>query len=214
MAARGRALLLRGRVSLLWPLHHHEDLLGRRSARDASRANGGRSRLSADESMGRLRSSLRSDCRTWPACRTDARRAVRISPRRDLDRRRRRARRRRAGSRHSPRLRPSQRTVAGHDGARRNRAGGGHHGTRGDSWNHGRSHRRAGARGRQCARGESMGRGDDRAHDTDRVADGGPSPVDSTRASARGERDGPRTAGRGALRRSLGCVTSRRRART
>ncbi len=66
---------------------------------DAGRAAQRRSRLRADESLDRVRPPLRGHRRSRAARRADARGAVRVPARRDLDHRRRRARRRGPGLR-------------------------------------------------------------------------------------------------------------------
>ena len=213
MAPCGRALHVRDRVSVLRALHHDEDLRRRRPPRDTGRAHGGRPRLSADESLDRLWPPLRGDRRSGSARRPHARGAIRLSPRRDLDRRRSRARRRRAGSRHPPRFGASRRPLARHHGARRDRASRGNDRARRDPRDNGGADRGARARRRQRTRVEPVGRRHDRAHDSDCTADGHPSSLDSARARARGERDRARAPRGRALRRPLGRCAPRRRRR-
>ncbi len=124
-----------------------------------------------------------------PARRTNPGGAVRLPPRRTLDHRRRRARRRRAGFRHPRLVRSAQREIARANGEGRDWSGRRFHRARRRPGHHDRAHLRAGARGGERTAREPVGNRDDRADHSDRDAARRLPPLDSSRESTRGVGD-------------------------
>jgi hypothetical protein len=150
-------LHLDARLSFLLALHRRQGARARRLQPHARRAAWRRTRLRADEPLGRLRPSLRRDRRSRPPDRPRPRGAVRLSPRDDLDPRGCRPRRRRPGLR-DPRGEPApRRPVLGQAGSRLPGPGGRLRGNPGHPPHHGDPHRRPRARRRQRARREPVG---------------------------------------------------------
>ena len=209
MATDRRGLQLPRRLSILQQADRGEGVRARRQSRDSRRAVERWARLRADEPLDRIRPPFRRDCGTGAAGWSDARGAVRLSPGRDLDHCRCRARRRCSGLRHPRLVDSAQWKVARTDGEGGDRASGGIHGARRRVGNHGGAHRRARTRRRQRAAIQSVGHGDDRPDDSDRDVHGCLSAVDPPRSRARGQRDRYRSARCRALRGPLGRGESR-----
>ena len=211
--ASGRgAVHVRGVVPVLQPVHRQQDFRARSRAPDSRGSAERRQRFHADQPVDRLRPPFRGDRGAGPACRADSRGAIRISPRRALDHRRRRDRRSRAGLRDPLRFGAARRQIAGSDGEGGDRAGRGIHGAGCGARDHDRIDRGACAGGRERAEGESVGCRDDRSHDSDCTHHGRVSALDQAASRARGERDRAGAADSRAICRAMGGAESRDRA--